>query len=316
MTNNYDSIIYPRPLFEGDSIAIVAPASIVRPEYIDGACERIRRMGFTPIPMGRAKGPAKGTYAASSMARLDDLKMALNWPEIRAVLCARGGYGAVHLMSNLSDAEIRRDPKWLIGFSDISALHARFLTAGVASIHGPMAKHFTESAEDDEPMARLKEIIMSRESVTYHVKASEGTLPGQGTGRLRGGNLAVLNGLAATPYDMLSIAPGEEVILFLEDIAEPMYKVERVLFRLWMSGTLDRVNGLIFGHFTDYKPDANYPNMEAMITHFLARRLRRRIPVVFGFPTGHTLENMPLIEGSLARLTAGAADVTLTMQQR
>lgn len=304
-------MIYPESLRPGDRIAIISPATTVKEEYIDGCVDVLRASGFDPVVMPSAKGPADGTFAASVEARVTDLKDALHDRSVKAILCARGGYGCVHLIPHFNDEEIRANAKWLIGFSDVSALHALWHRAGVASVHGPMAKHLTLLGADDPCTQALLSILTTGAGIDYATEPHSLDRQGEATGRLLGGNLAVLNGLAATDLDLLTGKDPDGVILFIEDIAEPVYKVERVLTRLYLSGALGRIRGLIVGQFTEYKPDRNHASMEEMISRLLDRYKISGIPVAFGFPVGHTDFNLPLIEGDNVTLTVGKDGVKL-----
>ena len=143
------SIIFPRPLRKGDRIAIISPASAVKPEYVDGAARAIAARGFVPVVMPHAKGPADGSFAAGERSRIADFTAAWNDTGTKAVLCARGGYGCVGILPAVPGSMLRANAKWLVGFSDVSALHAMLRSAGIASVHGPMAKHLTEEPADD-----------------------------------------------------------------------------------------------------------------------------------------------------------------------
>lgn len=145
----------------------------------------------------------------------------------------------------------------------------------------------------------------------YSFPSSPYNRTGKASGELRGGNLAVLNGLANTRFDMLTVGDGEDVILFIEDISEAIYAVERMLMRLYLSGTLSRIKGLIVGQFTEYRPDKNFDTMEAMIDALLTRCGISDIPVAFGFPVGHVSANYPLVEGAWVELTVTPDAVTL-----
>ena len=306
------TMIFPCPLKDGDRIAIISPATTVMPEYVHSAAELLRAEGFDPVIMHSALGPACGSFAAGESDRLADLKSAIHDKTVKGILCARGGYGCAELLPYLSPEEVRENPKWLIGFSDISALHALWQRAGVASIHGPMAKHMTLLGAGDPCTRALLSILRGDTKMDYSAAPSGYNIEGCAEGRLIGGNLAVLNGLAATPYDLLSAEATDCAILFLEDIAEPIYKVERVLHRLFMSGTLQKLNGLIIGQFTEYKPDKNFSSMEEMIAGMLRKFGISDIPVLFDFPTGHVDYNLPLIEGARVRLNVDAAGGRLT----
>lgn len=300
-------MICPDTLRKGDKIAVISPASIVKPEFIDGACGFIRSYGYEPVVMPHAKGPASGNYASAMQSRLDDLLAAWTDSSVKAVLCSRGGYGAVHLLPHIPGELFRLNPKWLIGFSDISALHALSLSQGVMSIHGPMARDFVKGKEDGEA---VMDIISSGvfpdliiEKGEYADESIAKNICGSCKGRLVGGNLAVLEGLAATPFDMMERALKEDCILFIEDIGEPIYKTERMLYRLYMQGVLSRVKGLIVGQFTESRPDANHKNPIEMISRFFQDNLRVNYPVIYNFPVGHVERNIPLITGSMAELT-------------
>ena len=295
-------MIIPPSLKPGDTIAIISPASAVKEEYINGAVEYLYQNGFNPHVMPGAKGPADGSFAASLPKRISDIREAVLNPEIKAILCARGGYGCIQLLPALKNKEIAENPKWLIGFSDVSALHALWLNSGVASIHGPMAKHLATSGDNDPFSEALLRILQNGGKFDIALTTNELSRHGKARGTLVGGNFAVLNSLASTPYDILKVEEGEDIILFLEDISEAIYEVERMLSRLGMAGTLHKIKGLILGNFSEYKPDKNFLTMEQMADSFLRRFNINNIPVAFSFPTGHSPENYPLVEGAEVEL--------------
>ncbi len=302
-------MIFPNSLKQGDRIAIISPSSPVKEGYIDGASEFFVSEGFEPVVMPFAKGPASGSYASTAEHRLDDFISAWEDDSIRAILCSRGGYGAVHLLRDIHVELLRQNPKWLIGYSDISALHAMLLNAGVASIHSPMAKHLSEEGTQDFCARSLMRILKGDFPVEYTVATHNYNLEGEAEGILAGGNLAVLNGLFGTDYDILQ----EGVMLFIEDISEAIYAVERMLYHILLSGGFDKIKGLIVGRFTEYRPDKNFSSMEDMIKAFLEREGIRNIPVAFNFPVGHVRENYPLVEGATAKLAVTSEAVKLSM---
>lgn len=305
-------IVFPEALAPGDKIAIVSPASVVKKEYVSGAMFRLQEIGYNPVIMPHAVDCSDGNFAGTRSQRLEDLKKSLIDKEIKAILCARGGYGCCQLLDSVPVSLVANNPKWLIGFSDISALHALWLRAGVASIHGPMAKHLALLPIADPSSQCLFEILSNGGFMEYDFPGNPFNRTGKSEGVLRGGNLAVLDDLSSTPFDMLSIRKGEKVILFLEDINEPIYKVNRILWRLRLSGTLKRIKGLIFGQFSDYQPDKNYDTMEQMIKEFISSSIvPNDCPVVFGFPSGHTDSNFPLVEGANVELNVTPSEVSL-----
>lgn len=298
-----EQIIFPSPLTKGDKIAIISPASHILPDYVDGACNAITLMGFQPVVSNHCKGQCGG-YSGTIEQRLADFLEALHNPEVKAILCSRGGYGVVHLLEYLSADDIAENAKWLIGFSDISALHAAMVASGVASIHASMAKHLTQFGVDDEATVALFNILQGK-LPTYQTPSHAFNKPGTASGTLTGGNMAVLCGLLDTDFDLLSRGD----ILFIEDVGEEVYKIERMLYNLRLSGVLPMIKGLIVGRFTDYRnPDGNGDSMEQMVKRMVEPY---DIPVAFDFPVGHVDENMPLIEG--AQVTLTVAD-TVTLQ--
>lgn len=306
-------MIRPASLKQGDKIAILTPASIVKKEYIDQAADFIADRGFEPVVMPHAKGPACGSYSSGIEERLSDFLTAVQDRGVKGIVCGRGGYGATHLLPHIPGELLRENPKWLIGFSDISALHALSLSQGVMSIHGPMCRHFTHS---DHGVKRIFDILEGAGSLDYRlpvILCEE--LPenrrGRGQGILIGGNVAVLNGLAATPFDMFAKALTQDCILFIEDIAEPIYKIERVLYRLYMQGVLSKIKGLVVGRFTEYKPSKDHDSMEYMIENFLITNRIDNFPVVYDFPVGHIEGNMPLVMGADTILEVNAGDINL-----
>lgn len=301
----------PDNLKKGDVVAIVSPATKVKEEYVEGAAAFLERRGYAVRIMPGALGPSDGSFASSREQREADIRNALLDPDVKAILCARGGYGCVHLISEIPVREIRENPKWIIGFSDISALHALWNRAGIMSLHAPMAKHLTLEPTDDVSTVALFKILEEGAKMDYSVDPHPFNRTGIGSGMLRGGNLAVLGGLAGTPFDMLRVVEGEDVILFLEDISEAIYAVERMLTRLYLSGTLGSVKGLILGRFTDYRPDLNHESMESMADALLSRYGISGIPVAFDFPTGHVTHNLPMIEGASVELCVDTGKVTL-----
>lgn len=295
-------MISPAPLQQGDKIAIVSPASRIYPEYIDGACRTIQQLGYVPVLAPHCKDNVRG-YAGTAEQRLSDFHEAIADPSVRAVLCSRGGYGVTHLLENLDINLIAQNPKWVIGFSDISALHAAMNRAGVMSVHASMAKHLAEHGIDN--VTETLFALLRGGKMDYQMPAHPLNTLGVAEGTMVGGNMAVLCALAASPYDLL--AKGD--ILFIEDIGEAIYRIERLLYGLRLSGVLGKVKGLVVGRFTECEsPDGTGETMEEMI----ARMVRPYgIPTAFDFPCGHIDQNMPLIESSAVRLTVAPEGITL-----
>lgn len=301
--------IIPRALTEGSTIAIISPAGIAREPATTQAAEVLRSWGYNVRIMPHACG-RHGSFSGSVEERLADITAALTDSEAGAILCSRGGYGAVHLLPLIPRELIRENAKWLIGFSDVSALHALWLSAGVASVHGPMAKHICSSVQENsanpKDLQYLTDILTRGRQPHYDIDPHPLNVGGRAQGILVGGNFSVISALASTPYDPLTTP---ESILFIEDINEPVYKIERLMWRLMMSPCIANIRGLIVGDFTGVAPDINHHSMYDMISAAVAGR---GIPVAFGFPAGHGAESNALLLGAEATLEVGSDGVSIS----
>lgn len=287
-------MLRPASLHPGDTIAIVAPANSPDYEKTEKYAGMLRDKGYH-VKLGENIFHRHGSYSATDSLRLVDLHDALTDHSVKAIIAARGGYGAVRILQGLECIDLRHNAKWLVGFSDISALHSALNTRGVMTIHGPMATSST--TEVSEPDFERLMSILQGDSIFYEVETCEYNKVGHSSGKLVGGNLSVIMGLFGTPYT--SIAPG--TILFIEDVAEPIYKVERMLYQLKLSGVLAQLKGLVVGEFTKYDADSDYPNgMYGMIADAVAEY---DYPVIYGFQAGHGSINHPLILGAETTIT-------------
>ncbi len=301
---------YPPRLRPGDRVVILSPSSKIDPYFLRGATGRLRSWGLEPILAPHAEG-ACGTYAGTIDERLADLQQAMDDPTVRAILCSRGGYGAVHLLERLDFTRFAQSPKWLVGFSDITALHAACQRAGFASLHAPMARHLTVEPDNDPALRALHDILFgtphgdTRTGTAYACPAHRLNRRGKATGTLRGGNLSVFYGLRGTPWDF----PPEGTLLFLEDVGERPHAVERMLYNLRLGGVLRRVSGIIVGQFTEYKETLSLgkPLLDALADVMDGCTC----PVCFDFPVGHVTDNFPLVCGAQARLEVGRKETRL-----
>jgi muramoyltetrapeptide carboxypeptidase len=294
----------PPYLKSGDKVMIVSPASKIDKSLLAGAKKRLEEWGLK-VKIAKHADGANGKYAGSIKQRLADLQAAMDDPEVRAILCSRGGYGCVHLLDDLDFTAFRKSPKWLIGFSDISALHCAVQMNGVASLHSPMARHLTIESADDICTQYMHDILFGN-LPTYTCKSDKLNHRGTARGILRGGNMAVTYGLRGSRFEI----PAERTILFLEDVGERPHSIERMMYNLKISGVLDRISGLIIGQFTEYNEDLSLgkPLYEA-----LADILKGYdYPVCFGFPVGHVTDNRPLICGSEVELSVTSRSVGLS----
>lgn len=285
-------LIFPAPLKRGDTIAICSPAGKIDSKVVYEAEQALIDQGWKVRIMPHALGE-NGYFSGTADERFSDLRDAFMDPEVRAIICSRGGYGVVHILNRLNELPLEKDPKWVVGFSDISALHALMNAKGIASIHSNMCAAIRKGPEDPDTATLFA--VLRGEKPVHIFENHPLDRPGIATGTLIGGNLAVIADLINTPYNLIQ----PDTILFIEDVSEPVYKIERILYQLRLSGVLDKIKGMVIGQFTDYKPDANWPDMETMIAAALKDY---NFPVAFNVPIGHVDHNVPLIESAKVTL--------------
>lgn len=307
-----DKLIIPPYLHEGDKVVILSPSSKIDKAFLKGAVKRLTSWGLRPV-LARHAGSSHGTYAGTVGQRLEDLQAAMDDPDTRAILCSRGGYGAVHLVGKLDFSRFRESPKWLIGFSDITALHNLWQREGFASLHAPMARHLTVEPEDDFCTLALHDILTGAAATPagcfgYTCEPHKLNRRGTAEGTLRGGNFAVFNGLRGTPYDI----PADGTVLFIEDVGERPHAIERMMYNLKLGGVLERLSGLIIGQFTEYEEKKQ---LGKELYGALAELVKEYdYPVCFNFPVGHVPMNLPLINGAPVRLDVDRKGVKLTFE--
>lgn len=290
-------MIQPPKLNQNDKAIIVSPAGKIDSSVVYGATSILKEWGLDPIISNHALNNV-GRFSGTIEQRLSDLQNALDDSDIKLILCSRGGYGAIHLLDKLDYTKLRQNPKWIIGYSDITALHSAILSNGVMAIHGPMAKHFSEEGPTD-PSVKYTQSILFGENINYQFNV-EGihniNKEGVAHGPLFGGNLAVLCGLMGTKF----LYVPQNGILFIEDIGESPYKLDRFINQLKLSGIFEKISGLIIGHFSECEEDSN---MYAPLHETIANTLYEySFPICFNFPVGHVVNNYPLIVGKEATL--------------
>ena len=291
----------------GDTIAIVSPSSRPDSMTIVRGCQTFRDWGYVPMVGTHALSSYHG-FAGTSDERTADLLWALRDSTVKAIMCSRGGDGAVQLLKQIPLDEFRNHPKWLMGFSDATALHSAEVSAGVMSIHCSMCDGISAKGERDSVNAILRRLLQG-ELPAYRVPAHPLNQPGEAEGIVIGGNISVFCGLAGSDYDFLNRAD-QGLILFIEDTDESMSKVDRMLHQLEIRGILSKLKGIIVGHFSKYKsPENGYADMYDMLHEYLQHL---NIPVCYDFPVGHHSKyNYPMIEGCNASLKVGKDVTTL-----
>lgn len=292
-----------------DKAVILSPAGKIDASVVQGAAAVLEGWGLQTV-IGDHAVSEHGRYSGSVNERLNDLQKAFDDPEVKVILCSRGGYGVVHLLNDLDFSGIRAHPKWVIGYSDITALHAALQLNGIASIHGPMAKHFSDEGAEDRSVQYTKSIV-SGHAVEYHTPVTgknELNRNGEAAGRLFGGNLSVFCSILGTKYARVP----RDGILFIEDIGEAPYKTDRMIHQLKLAGVFERISALIVGQFTDYEEDEQmYDNLQQSIFNVVRDDA---FPVCFNFPVGHVKQNYPLIMGTTASLTVADTYISFTQK--
>jgi muramoyltetrapeptide carboxypeptidase len=298
-------MIRPQYLKPGDTIGLIAPARKVTLDEVEPAIRTMQSWGLE-VKAGNFLFYEQNQFAGNDSQRSADLQSMLDDEQVRAILCARGGYGSVRLLSSINCSTFCRNPKWVIGYSDITAIHS-CIQAGcnTESIHALMAFNFTTGENDTESMIGLKNILFGS-IPSYTLQPGPLNRPGHGSGVLTGGNLSVLFSLRGTAYDMNT----EGKVLFLEDIDEYLYHVDRMMMNLKLGGKLDKIAGLVVGGLTDMKDNTvPFGKTAEEIIYDAVREYN--YPVIFGFPAGHEGQNLPLIMGSTVTLEVTGEGGTL-----
>lgn len=277
------------PLQKGDLIYITAPAKSIDAECVNYAKSFFEENGFRVQISQNCLGEHH-YFSGTDFQRTADFQEGIDHPEVKAIVCARGGYGCVRIVDNLQWASIVREPKWIVGFSDVTVFHQRMQNFELKSIHGTMPLNFSSNSE--ESLVTLLK-AMQNESYSIHSPSSNWNKLGESKGRLVGGNLSILYSLLGTDDEI----DYTDSILFIEDLAEQLYHLDRMFYAFKKAGILERISGLIVGGMTDMKDTAvpfGKTYEEIILEHFEFRK----IPIAFKFPAGHQDDNRALILGS------------------
>ncbi|UIR55645.1 LD-carboxypeptidase [Sphingobacterium sp. SRCM116780] len=293
----------PEFLKAGDKVAIVSPASFIRGN-IDIAIKILTSWGLEVV-IGKTVTASYHQFAGDDQLRAADLQWALDDKSIKAVFAARGGYGCVRIIDQLDFSTFKKHPKWVIGFSDITVLHSHIQRQfGIPTIHGQMPKSFEAGTEAS--LATLKAALFG-ESVNYKYEQEE--MPnrvGEAEGILTGGNLAILLSILASKSDVNY----DHKILFIEDVGETFYSVDRMLWALKRAGKFDKIKGLIVGGFSGMKDgDPSFGQSVAEIV--LDKVLEYDFPIAFAYPAGHIDDNHALVFGKKVKLKTTKKKVSL-----
>lgn len=295
--------IVPPPLVTGDTIAIIPTARSIAADELAAGVALAESWGLK-VRLGAGVGRKHFQQAGTTAERTADLQAAIDDPSVKAIWCARGGYGTVHLLDGLDTSPLHRDPKWIVGFSDITVLHNALHGLGIASLHAQMP--FNIAGKSEACKETLRQALFGE---PFTVSGGQGHRTGTSQGVLVGGNLSLLYALRGTPYD---IDPRGK-ILFLEDLDELRYHMDRMIQNLKLGGWFRDLEGLIIGGMTDMRdknPDDPFgKEVEDMINEACASQT---YPVCYGFPAGHLDDNRALVMGAKAKLSVTANGATLS----
>ena len=290
-------------LRKGDTIGIVCPSGYLPLEDTNACVQLLQQWGFN-VRMGTTVGKSFHSFAGTDEERRIDLQQMLDDPSIQAILCGRGGYGMSRIIDQLDFRRFKKNPKWVIGFSDITVLHAHLQgKLKLASLHASMARAFAE--KDSNNIKSLRSALSGKKS-THRCLPHDLNIKGEAIGLLVGGNLSLLAHLAGTKTSLST----KGSLLFLEDVGEYIYNIDRMMIQLKRCGMLANLTGLIIGGFTESK-DTTIPFGSTVEKLIWEKVKEYGYPVCFGFPVSHGEHNLALKHGVKHRLRISSRSVVL-----
>ena len=300
-------IIFPQSLKKGDKIALISPAGAVEESQLEKGIKLIESNGYEPV-LGKhlyTKYSNGYNYAGTEKERISEMNWAFNNEEIGAIWASRGGYGCQHLLRHVQLSKFKKKPKWYIGYSDNTVVQSFLLKNNFASIHGQTIKT-SSFGVTDESYDLIFDILKGKKP-TYSIAQNELNIVGIAAGTLVGGNLALIYALLGTTYSFNF----KDKILFIEDIGENFYALDRMLISLDLAGVFRNIKGLIIGGMTNMGDEKDNKSYEESFDQFAYKIISERVskydfPVAFGFPNGHIHDNRPLMIG--ANITMNVAE--------
>lgn len=288
------------PLSKGDMVAIVAPAKAIETEYIEFAKEKLTSLGYNVV-IGKHTTGRFNYYSGTIEERLFDFQEALDNPEVKAIICARGGYGCIQIVDLINWSSLLRNPKWIVGFSDVTVLQQHIFNLGIKSIHATMPLNYKENSYES-----FETLVAALEQKNYKIQSPpfEKNKFGTAEGEIVGGNLSILYSLLGTDNQI----DYSEKVLFIEDLSEQLYVLDRMMFAFKKAGILDKIKGLIVGGMTNMS-DTNPPIGETVEDIILKHFQYSKTPVCFNYPVGHIDDNRAIRIGSKVKLIVDS-DIT------
>ncbi|RFS24634.1 LD-carboxypeptidase [Chitinophaga silvatica] len=302
----------PPYLQPGDTIGITCPAGYIKREDIMPAIRLLESWGFS-VRIGKTVGARDYTFGGTDAERAADLQSMLNDDRIKAILCARGGYGSARIIDQISFSHFQHHPKWVIGFSDITVLHCHINRHfGIGTLHSKMCNSFPDDFSKAEPI--VQDTIMSiyqaltGKKMKYTAPADIHNRRGEAKGVLIGGNLSIIQGMCGTNSEIVTTGK----LLFLEETGEYLYNLDRLMGTLHRAHKLDNLAGLIIGGFTKIKADDPGEEFGRSVYDIVMEKVKDfKYPVCFNFPVGHQKNNYALKCGAMHTLNVTTSGTTL-----
>ena len=294
-------MIQPSFLQQGDTIAIVAPAGVIKNEKSIYDAKKLAESWGLKVVIGKHVFDKFHHFSATDKNRLSDMQEALNNSNIKAIWCARGGYGTVRIIDDLDFTSFQKQPKWVIGYSDITVLHNHIHNLGIETLHGMMPVNMEFSEPSRQKSVKSLQKALFGKQISYNIPSSSFNKTGTAEGVLVGGNLTILENLLGTK----SSIDTSDKIVFFEEIGEYKYHIDRLIRALDRNGYFENCNGIIVGGMSHIKK--NNPSFGQSIEALILDIVKKYdVPVVFNFPAGHDPENRALLLGKKMKLTATA----------
>lgn len=298
--------VAPAFLKKGNKIALISPSYFTADSVIEKTAKVIEEWGFKPVIGKNVDKLEAGKLSGTAEERAEAFVKALEDTSIKAILCNRGGYGTIQLVDLIDLKTVKQNPKWLIGYSDITTLHALQTKAGVMSIHGAMSTSIAKTDGKDDNSTLLRDLLKGSVP-TYKVPWHEFNQKGSAEGILVGGNMSTFVPLVGTTD--IDIFSNDGLILFIEEIGENLRNIDRMFNSLELHGVMENVKGVILGEFVDSGTDLAFESAEEMLSKYLKKY---NIPVMCGFPAGHDDVNVPLIMGAKVKMDVKDNGATLS----
>ncbi|WP_231749446.1 LD-carboxypeptidase [Polaribacter sp. BAL334] len=287
-----EKFIKPPYLKTGDTVAIVAPAGILknREETIEKAKSVLISWGLNVV-LGKNVFNQNNHFAGTDEERLQDFQEALDIPTVKAIWAARGGYGSVRILDNINLSKFKKKPKWIVGYSDITAFHNHVNNLGFETLHAMMPTSLEEKPEEIvETMASFKNALFG-EKLSYEIPSSTYNRNGKISGEIVGGNLSILMSMLGSKSQLKT----DGKILFIEEIGEYEYAIDRMLQSLKRAGYFNNLKGVVLGNFSKIRK--NPTSWGSTIEELILAVLPKEIPILFDFPAGHEADNRALFFG-------------------